>query len=491
MLQAPQDSTSLPGWLVPPMLAASLLALAGGYWDDAWHTERGRDAFLIAPHLAIYGGVALVGAALSAWGALAIHRSGLRAATRHGPLALGLVSVGVTLASAPIDNAWHIAFGRDAVIWSAPHVLGIVGMAGMAVAVLLEVTASPRRWGGVAAPIAGALFLTALGFFVVEYETDVPQFDPVWYLPVLATVSALALSVVRLVGDGAWSSTAAAAVHLLLISGVAVFMLALGFDAPQLPLLVVPAAVLDVLGRRRTRNVSLAAAYVVALFAVYVPSLNELGEGVYIDAADLLWGAAAAFGGVALALRIVRPERSLGAPAAAQLAAALICVALVIPAPAHAHDPGQGEDAGSATLDARVDGRRVRLDARLLRPDCGEFAEAAIVARRAGETLRAPMRRDSCGFRGALRLRERGRWFLYAEFRRNRETVESWLPVKADGRSERFHADRRYAYVAHDRGTSSGQVLAAAVLYAGILAFAVWIVHLARRTRTKTRSYGL
>jgi hypothetical protein len=39
------DLTTLPGWLLGPLLAGSLIALSGGYWDDAWLTERGRDDF--------------------------------------------------------------------------------------------------------------------------------------------------------------------------------------------------------------------------------------------------------------------------------------------------------------------------------------------------------------------------------------------------------------------------------------------------------------
>jgi hypothetical protein len=33
----------------------------------------------------------------------------------------------VTLAALPIDAAWHAAFGRDAVLWSPPHMLAIFG----------------------------------------------------------------------------------------------------------------------------------------------------------------------------------------------------------------------------------------------------------------------------------------------------------------------------------------------------------------------------
>jgi hypothetical protein len=31
--------------------------LVGAYWDDAWHTDRGRDSLFVAPHLVLYAGV--------------------------------------------------------------------------------------------------------------------------------------------------------------------------------------------------------------------------------------------------------------------------------------------------------------------------------------------------------------------------------------------------------------------------------------------------
>jgi hypothetical protein len=467
--------------LLAPLLAGALLALAGGYWDDAWHTERGRDEFLSAPHLAIYGGVALAGGALAVWAGLAARRLGLSAALRHPPLALALASVALTLASGPIDNAWHLAFGRDAVIWSAPHMLGIVGTAGLAAAVLLEVAGSPGRWAALQ-PVAGALLLAALAFLVVEYETDVPQFDAVWYLPVLATGSALALGTVRLLGRRRWSASAAAAVHLALISGVALFLLALGFDAPQLPLLVVPAAALDVSTRRGSPMFVRAVVYVAALYAAYVPLVDGVGDGVYLDAGDVLLGLPVAMAGVWLLFAALTAPAPRWAEAAWRaLATALVLSALVAAAPALAHDPGQGPDAGAAALEARADGRLVRLDARLLRPDCRRFARAAIVARRAGRTRRAPMVRRGCRFSGRLRPDQRGRWFVYAEFHGRGETLESWLPVKVDGGSARFSAPRRYVYVAEDRATTAPQAIAAAGLYGLILAFGAWAVVLVRR----------
>jgi hypothetical protein len=189
-------------------LAGGTAALAGGYWDDAWHTERGRDEFLIAPHVAIYLGVALAGGALTVWAVRAAGREGLSAVWRHRPLALALVSVAVTLASGPIDNAWHIAFGRDAVLWSPPHMLGIAGTLGLAAALVAELGRRPERWAQPLAFAAGALLVASAAFPTAEYETDVPQFGEVFYLPALAFGTSVALTLVRTAFEARWAATA-------------------------------------------------------------------------------------------------------------------------------------------------------------------------------------------------------------------------------------------------------------------------------------------
>jgi hypothetical protein len=110
-------------WL--PM-AAGLVAFAGGvvaivgtYWDDAWHTDRGRDSFLIAPHLTLYGGVLVAGVVALGWAARRWAASGARGVVTDPPLALALAGPAGTLVSAPIDDARHRLFGRDAVLRAA------------------------------------------------------------------------------------------------------------------------------------------------------------------------------------------------------------------------------------------------------------------------------------------------------------------------------------------------------------------------------------
>jgi hypothetical protein len=197
----------LPAGVVLVAFAGAMSALVGGYWDDAWHTEKGRDSFFIAPHIAIYAGIAVAGVALSMWALAAARDRGLAVVWRHKPLALALLSVAVTLASGPIDNAWHAAFGRDSVIWSPPHMLGIAGTLALGAALLAELARRSERWARAMTVVAGALVLASAAFATIEYDTDVPQFDEVFYLPVLGFGTAIGLTLVRIATDARWGAT--------------------------------------------------------------------------------------------------------------------------------------------------------------------------------------------------------------------------------------------------------------------------------------------
>lgn len=461
----------LPPALLAPLLIGSLVALSGGHWDDAWHTERGRDEFLIAPHIAIYGGIALAGAALTLWVLLAARRVGLRAVLAHRPLALALLAVGATLASGPIDNAWHLAFGRDAVIWSPPHTLGIVGTAALGVALLVELARAPAGWSRFVQPVAGAFVLAALTFLVVEYETDVPQFDALWYLPVLAATSALALAIVRRLSERRWAATEAALVHVVFVVAVSLLLLGLEFDTPMLPLLVIPALALDLAWARRAPITVHAAGYVAALLLAYVPTVNWLGEGVELTGTDVVLGLPLALVLASLVFAAVFGGQRPQAPSIATALGAGVTLALVLPASALAHDPGQGDDAGTLAMTVTAADRAIVLDAlappRLCRALDGS---GQLVARRAGMSARAALGRSGCRYRGRLSVPQRGRWFVYAELARGGETVEAWLPVKTGEGPQRTDDPRRYAYIATQSDSSAVKLVAGTTLYVLMLA---------------------
>ncbi len=466
--------TRVPVWVVLVAFAGATAALAGGWWDDAWHTERGRDAFFIAPHIAIYAGIAASGGALSLWALLTAHTHGIAAVWRHKPLTLALLSVTVTLASGPIDNAWHVAFGRDAVIWSPPHMLGIAGTLALGAAILAELAGRPEPWTRPFAVIAGGLVLASAGFATAEYETDVPQFDELFYLPVLGFAAGIALVLIRTAADTRCAASLAALAYTAFIALVGGFLALVGFPPPALPLLVVPALVVDLAHARRWPPVLTATLYTVALHLAYVPVRNLLGDGVRFDTGDVLGGAALTWAAVYAIFRVAagpssRERPRLRTPLAGAGATALL-LTLAIATPALAHDPGQGEDAGTVALRVSADDHDVTLVARLPARVCARTAPHALVARRAGRTLRAPLAKRGCRLEGAIVLPDRGRWFVYAEMRRDGERVESWLPVDAGRGRHTVSEPSRYAYVPRIQSGTLIKDISSIVLYGAMLA---------------------
>jgi hypothetical protein len=64
----------LPASLLAVVVAGSA-GLFATYWDDAWHTDLGRDQATIPPHLLLYGSVAVIGEVVAAWGLAALRRT--------------------------------------------------------------------------------------------------------------------------------------------------------------------------------------------------------------------------------------------------------------------------------------------------------------------------------------------------------------------------------------------------------------------------------
>lgn len=91
-------------------------------------------------------------------------------------------------------------------------------------------------------------------------------------------------------------------------------------------------------------------------------------------------------------------------------------------------------------------------------------------ARRGGKTLRAPLTKRGCRLQGAVRLSERGRWFIYLEMDQHGRTVESWLPVMAGAGPQDVREAARAVYAPPERAGSGLKSIGGAVLYGGMLA---------------------
>ena len=111
-----------------------------------------------------------------------------------GPIGIAVVGAAVTLRSAPLDEWWHAAFGRDAVLWSPPHLVALVGTVALGSGVALVAAQSLAGGGRLDAVLLVATCTGVVGAWqvlVIEYDTDVAQFSPLWYLPVLAVAVAI------------------------------------------------------------------------------------------------------------------------------------------------------------------------------------------------------------------------------------------------------------------------------------------------------------
>src|ERR1051326_6788348 len=98
----------------------------GGSWDISNHLLNKPETFFSAPHAVLYTGVAVAifGAVIvrMARTSMSICEKNLNISAR-----LTLAGIGMLIVAAPIDFAWHSAFGLDGLL-SPPHLVLLVGM---------------------------------------------------------------------------------------------------------------------------------------------------------------------------------------------------------------------------------------------------------------------------------------------------------------------------------------------------------------------------
>lgn len=386
------------------VVVAGAVALLGTYWDDVWHTDRGRDAFAAPPHLVLYAGVAVMLAAVGGWAWIRYRGSGsVRAMVREPELLLALIGAGLTLVAAPIDEGWHRAFGRDALLWSPPHTLGIVGLLAVGAGLLLaqrHLTDLRGRWlrAATAALVIGGALVP-----VMEYETDVPQFALFWYLPVLTAGVAFAFAAIQRAAPDRWAATRAAGIYTLTRIGVLLFLVALGGSTAIVPPILVP-AIVDDLGVRRGWSRPLRAVATSTTTAVaYTLSHRLSPQGVDIALFDAALGAVL---GTAIAWAVYRSFRPSPTPRASQRAGTILVLVTFAILPATsvwAHDPGQGPEVARIVLEASSEGAHTRVHATVNNSDlCANLDPVRLTARRAGRELHADLSRvNACRSRDA------------------------------------------------------------------------------------------
>lgn len=422
-------------------LVGSSVALFGVYWDDAWHTDRGRDTLSSPPHLALYSGVAVAVAVVARWGWRRRPVGWRRSLS--GPIGVALVGAGATLGSAPVDEWWHRSFGRDAVLWSPPHLLALVGTIALGSGVLLVVAGGAstghRRLGDGLAVVAGAGVVGGWQVLVLEYDTDVAQFSAFWYLPTLtAGLSVAALTVQIAVGEHLrWAAAWASIAYTLAMAGVIAVLGVMDFSTPIVPMIVPTMFAADLSWRRNWSVGARSLLFAAVLLVVYLPYLRAIPGGVSPTVGHAVVGLPLSVAAVALTIVVFDPTshwRVWGrAPSAAAIAAVTMvtvvaAVSITGARSASAHDPGQGVETVPVVL--IVDVTDASVDVTVI-PETS-FADVhpvRVVARRAGRVVEGRLGADGHKWVGRLTVDEDGRWFVYVEGRRGDDDLEAWLPV--------------------------------------------------------------
>lgn len=449
---------SLRPWAAAVIALSGFVSLVATYWDDAWHTDLGRDSARIPPHLWLYGSVAVAGAAVIGWGvrSLLATRS-LRAVLRQSPLLVAAAGGAATLAAAPLDAVWHASFGRDAVLWSPPHMLVIFASAAMILGVITGTARS--RSGAVEALLAGLLLGTA-AMTVMEYETDVPQFSEALYLSVLLVAALSTAVVARAYVPTRAPVTAMVVVYIALRLVAAVVLGLLGRTAPELPVAILGLGVLDLPWRNMILRYSAGAAAVslLAWLASVTGLVSRSASEVAVVAVPVL---------VVFAVVLIATVRR-GWPIVLALFAIAASAGLIgIAPPASAHDPGEGEPVLGAHVTGGSDGQgMLSLTVRTDSP-CTGLVPTRVVARRAGQTIRGSLLvQGDCQYSGSVRVPADGRWLVYAELRRGDENIEAWLPLDADRATAVTESRDLYRPAEATASTRWVQIAAGAGIYA-------------------------
>jgi hypothetical protein len=462
------------GWCV---LGAAVTGLIATYWDDAWHTEVGRDSTFIPPHLLLYGSMAVIGLVLAGWvlRVLWANRS-LGAVFTTPGLALTALAGAMVAGAAPIDAAWHAAFGRDAVLWSPPHLVSVIGTVALVVGAMV----------GIAAPRAhavriglGVALLGGTQLVLLEYDTDVPQFSEVLYLPLLLLTALGAAWVVRSAIGTRFDVTWAVSGYLVVRAAILVALSAAGWPAPDWPL---PLAGLLVLNWPARWG---AARWPLAGLAVTLLQLAASGTGLSSVRLGAVWSAATFVLPVLIAA-VVATTVWRRAAAVAAAAALMVAVPVMYAPTARAHDPGQGPAQGSAELTVVGNGDGgLSVTADRFTGLAPGIEPVRLLARRANRVVTADLRRDGSGpesFTGSVVLPESGRWFVYVEVRQQGRVLETWLPVQQT--TNVTTVARRPVYLPVGTGPRPGGEYAAAAGLLGIgLVLMVWSGVTVRRYR--------
>jgi hypothetical protein len=299
------DAGAQATWPLYAVLLASLGIVVGLIWDISWHRSIGRDTFWSPPHL-LEQLSALVAGTSCGWlvltttfrGSAADHARSVRFWGFRGPLGAWLCIWGTLtmIASAPLDNWWHNAYGLDVKIMSPPHLVLSWGMVGIQAGAMLMALARQNRATPDESRRLGMLYAASAGILLTMHATGVMEFAAfpndmhgATFYRVTSVLIPLILVATARPSRLRWPATTASAIYMVIVM-VLIWVLPL-FPAtaklapihnpvtrmipPPFPLLfIVPAFAIDLLLRRFRANdwllsMAIGLAFVVLMLAAH------------------------------------------------------------------------------------------------------------------------------------------------------------------------------------------------------------------------------
>lgn len=469
-------------WVV---VVAGGAGLASAYWDDSWHTTLGRDSALIPPHLLLYVSIISVGLVLAVWMVRMFGSTRSIPAVLRAPgflLAAAAAAAAATAAAAPADAVWHAAFGRDAVLWSPPHLLSVVATTILLAALLIGLDQRSSRALRVA---LSAALLGATQISLMEYDTDVPQFSEVLYLPLLLVTSLGAAWVIIKTAGFRYAVSFAVVAYVVFRILILIVLGVPGWIAPDIPLALFGLVLLDLPRSANHWRWPLAIG-AVSSFQV-AASLTGVSS---VDPASVLRSAfvpAVIVALISLAILIRRPTAH-----AAHILLFALGAAVSTPSPAFAHDPGQGPSFGTATMVLSGNGSgRIEVSVSKIETTASvDLQPDRVIARRAGQTVSGTLGSsgEAGAFSGSIQLPSPGLWFIYAEFTDGTQSLEIWLPVQHDLESTRAEQRALYEPVGTDEHKPLVEYLAGGLLLVVSAALVGWLIAAVQRSRRTVRT---
>ena len=294
-------TTTTTPWVLYAVLFSSTCIVVGLIWDISWHMTVGRDTLWTAPHVLEQIGASVAGLACG-WLVLKTTFAGsaderarsVRFWGFRGPLGAWICIWGALamIASVPLDDWWHNAYGLDVQILSPPHTVLAAGMMAIQLGAMIMALGAQNRASGPAQRRWGLMYVYAAGVFVAmaaiiatEYIAYANYMHGSTFYKITAGIFPLLLLAVARASKLRWPATITAAVYMGIIM-MMIWILQLFPATPKLApiynpvtrmvplafplLLVVPGFALDLLTHRFRirRDWALAAAAGIAFVAV-------------------------------------------------------------------------------------------------------------------------------------------------------------------------------------------------------------------------------